>query len=292
MRHARVSPIRPADGPAHQFNALETFFRARVEHLSQRQFRKNRAHHSKSDHRLRPMILAIGADAFLGLQLRLRNPVLMAVRAFHPVDVVLAVRRPEGGVHLLHVQPAIRHLGMAGCAGRSGLLAVLRMAGQATDAFVHADPVSGRRRWPPAWWQPGRGTGSTAPGAGPGSSSRCESPSSIAGKGRSATGMYCCVRRSKNASDGRAISCDGPGTRPSRRPSSAGGPSRCISVAGQAGHGRACGQIRLHQAPRPVRFDRRHQIADAALEVHAVAAQAIVHQHVCVLCFLSRKMRA
>ena len=60
----------------------------------------------------------------------------MAVGALHPVDIVLALSRRERGVHLLHIQPAVRHLGMASSAGRLGGLPVLRVAGHATDAFV------------------------------------------------------------------------------------------------------------------------------------------------------------
>jgi hypothetical protein len=62
----------------------------------------------------------------------------MAVRALHPVDIVLALGGGEGGVHLLHVQPAVRHLGMAGGAGRLSGLPVLRVAGHATNTFVDA----------------------------------------------------------------------------------------------------------------------------------------------------------
>ena len=55
------------------------------------------------------------------------------------MNVVLAHGGLEGGIHLLHVQTTVRHLGVAGRARGPGLLAVLRVAGQATNAFVHAD---------------------------------------------------------------------------------------------------------------------------------------------------------
>src|ERR1035437_5457882 len=75
----------------------------------------------------------------LDLLFLLRNPFCVTVRATDPVNIVFAVRRGECGVHLHHVQAAVRHLRVAGGARGPGLLPVLRVAGQATDALVHAD---------------------------------------------------------------------------------------------------------------------------------------------------------
>ena len=49
-------------------------------------------------------------------------------------------------------------------------------------------------------------------------------------------------------------------------------------VAGLAGHGRLIGEFGADQMPRPLRVLRLDQIAHRAVEVHAVAAQAIVHE--------------
>ncbi len=68
-----------------------------------------------------------------------RDALGMAVRALDPVYVVLALRRAECGIHLFHIQSAIRHFRMTLRTGGPGLLAMLQMAGQTTDAFVHAD---------------------------------------------------------------------------------------------------------------------------------------------------------
>src|SRR5689334_80094 len=60
----------------------------------------------------------------------------MAACASHPVDVVPAVRRPEGRVHLLDIQPAVGHLRMTGRTRRSCLLSVLGMTREAADSLV------------------------------------------------------------------------------------------------------------------------------------------------------------
>lgn len=67
----------------------------------------------------------------------------VTVGALHPVDIVLTAGGAEGSIHLFDVEPAVRHLRMAVCAGGARLLTVLGVARQATDAFVyaHASPV-------------------------------------------------------------------------------------------------------------------------------------------------------
>ena len=49
-------------------------------------------------------------------------------------------------------------------------------------------------------------------------------------------------------------------------------------VAGKTGHGGLIIQSGVGQLPRSLLVDRRYKIANAALEVHGVAAQTIVHQ--------------
>ncbi len=52
----------------------------------------------------------------------------MAILAFDKVDVVRALRRGEGGVHLFNVDAAIREARMTGGAGRARALAVFLVA--------------------------------------------------------------------------------------------------------------------------------------------------------------------
>ena len=63
----------------------------------------------------------------------------MAVRALHPMNVVGALRVQECGIHLLHIDAAVREARMAVGAGLPGHLAVLLMAGKTAQAFVDAD---------------------------------------------------------------------------------------------------------------------------------------------------------
>lgn len=62
----------------------------------------------------------------------------MAIRAPYKMHVVLAVLVPEARVHLLDVEPTSLVLGMTVVAGSARPLPVLQMAGEATQAFVHA----------------------------------------------------------------------------------------------------------------------------------------------------------
>ena len=62
----------------------------------------------------------------------------MAIRALYPMDVVRAGCVRVGGVHLLHVEAAIGHLRMAGFARGARVLIVAGVAGEATQAFMHA----------------------------------------------------------------------------------------------------------------------------------------------------------
>ena len=55
------------------------------------------------------------------------------------MNVVFAGFVFEGGVHLFDIEFAVEMLGMAIVAGGAGLLAVLLMAGEATQTFVDAD---------------------------------------------------------------------------------------------------------------------------------------------------------
>ena len=60
-------------------------------------------------------------------------------------------------------------------------------------------------------------------------------------------------------------------------------------VAREARDGRLAFEVRGHEAPRTVGIERGHQVANAAFEVHAVAAQAIVHQGLLAIVLLVEK---
>ena len=63
---------------------------------------------------------------------------LMAIGALHPVDIVRAGFIGKGRIHLLDIDAAVGHFGMAILAAGSRVFVVAKMAGQATDAFMHA----------------------------------------------------------------------------------------------------------------------------------------------------------
>ena len=219
-----------------------------------------------------------------------RNTLGMAVRALHPMDIVLAAGRSERGVHLLHVQAAIRHLRMAGGAGGPRLLAVLCVAGQATDAFVHAEAGAVVARFHLHVGDRARGTDSRTPAAGPGSSSlRARLPA--CGHGQFGQLEYSAASggRKARAKDARFLRGSWDGARISAFCN--GAPSRCISWQVRHGIDGALSPDPPGSARHgPVRSTGVTSVADAAFEVHAVAAQAIVHQHVLsALCFLSKK---
>ena len=63
----------------------------------------------------------------------------VTVDAFYEVDVVVAVRVLEGGVHFLDVEAAIRKSRMTGTAGGASLHSVFPVARHATESFMYAD---------------------------------------------------------------------------------------------------------------------------------------------------------
>jgi hypothetical protein len=62
----------------------------------------------------------------------------MAVRTFDEMNIVAACRTYESRVHLLYVEPAMRHLRMTGFARSKRTLIVAGMTGEATQSFVNA----------------------------------------------------------------------------------------------------------------------------------------------------------
>ena len=63
----------------------------------------------------------------------------MAVGTLDEVDIVATGGIAESGVHVLDVQAAVGHLGVATGARGARLLRVALVAGQSAYAFMHAD---------------------------------------------------------------------------------------------------------------------------------------------------------
>ena len=92
-----------------------------------------------------------GGRGFAG-PLPLAHALGVAIEAFHEVNVVRTLGILEGGLHGLNVQAAVGHAWMALQAGSASGLAMLLVAGQATDTLMNADgralgrgPVGGAR---------------------------------------------------------------------------------------------------------------------------------------------------
>ena len=83
--------------------------------------------------------------------LHLRHAMLVAIRALHPMNVVLARLVGEGSVHLLHFNSAVRHRRVTGGARRPRTLVVPIVARHAAQAFMHTHrrPVVSRTRLRP-----------------------------------------------------------------------------------------------------------------------------------------------
>ena len=73
------------------------------------------------------------------LMLRRGALAVVAVAAADGMNVVLALRIAERGVHFFHVQAAVGKARVTGGAGAGGGLLVFLMTGQTTDAFVDAN---------------------------------------------------------------------------------------------------------------------------------------------------------
>ena len=78
---------------------------------------------------------ARGSSSFF----RRRNAFRVAILAFDEMNVVRAFCGTEGSVHGFHIEAAIRQLRMTIRARGTSLLAVLLVAGKATQPFVHTN---------------------------------------------------------------------------------------------------------------------------------------------------------
>ena len=201
----------------------------------------------------------------------------VAVRTFDEVNVVRAFRGTERSVHGFHVEAAIRQLRMTVRTSRTGLLAVLLMACEATQPFVHTDgcPVisgtnfkSGKRRMTLVAKRLARvRTDFDGPRRFAHLGQRkalhrdvLELPPIEERKRRPVYLLpWTCIHRLHGGPDqGRALTVH--------------------LVAGQARNCGAAGELRPPEAPGTSTVNGRHQLANSSLEVHAVAAQAVVHQ--------------
>ena len=78
----------------------------------------------------------------------------MAVSAFDRVNVMRTLEVFERGIHLFHIQPAIRELRMAGRARSPGPLPMLFVTRQATQSLVnaHRSAIIGRLHLSTCGW--------------------------------------------------------------------------------------------------------------------------------------------
>ena len=208
-----------------------------------------------------------------------------------------ALRVGIRGIHLLHVKAAVGHL-RDGRSCRTPAHSRCARCGRRCSSTLHArpsacdrrlshlrSPVIRRRRRAGCRAVAAHGTGSRSPGADPGSSSP-RAPSCSCGNGKRCRGKVHASRRSKKASESshsRARHRDARMRLRFRRAFA------MHPVARQARHRRLIGEVRAHQMPWPLRILRLHQIAHGAIEVHAVAAKAVVHQPALASCAPGRQ---
>lgn len=198
----------------------------------------------------------------------------MAIDALHRVDVMRAIRRPEGRIHGLNVQAAVGKLGMACGARRLGFLAVPLMAGKAADPLVDSD---------------GRAIISAT--------------ELCAGHGRVALIAERLARIGADLCSGLAVMYGGQGElfkgygiqfaavkQGQRRSAHRFLRTRSLSrarkqiaramnlVARNTRNGRFFHQSGIAQRPRPFRIRGCDQVANPAFEMHAMTTQAIIGQ--------------
>jgi len=201
----------------------------------------------------------------------------VAVDALHGVNVVRALRRLETGIHLLDIEAAIRELRMTvGARGARGL-SMLLVAGEAAEALMNTNRsavVAGADLRRGGWGMALITQRLPRIGA---DLDRARAIVHLR-HWKAADGnvvLLAAVEQSQRWAEEFLARCGFGLLRFN--------PLKQISVAmhlvaGQAWHCRLSGELSLKQLPRTVRIDRRNQIANAALEMHAVAAEAIFHQ--------------
>ena len=204
----------------------------------------------------------------------------VAIRALHPMDVMFALGREERGIHLLHIEPAVGHLRMAGGAGARVFWPCC--AWQARQLMPSCTPMPVRSSPVPTCMLCNGRVALVAerlPLVRAHASPAARHRTSRAAASRRAECTAACAGRTRPATAARS-----PATARAHCPS-----APVFSAAGlrDASGGRsgkawmaAFANSGMEHLPRPAAVDGRHQIAHAAFEMHAVAAQTIVHQQV------------
>lgn len=214
------------------------------------------------------------------------NAVLVAVGAADPVDVVGAFGAGEGGVHLLDVYPAVGHLRVAGFAGCCGVLAVAGMTGETTDALVNAygsAVVAGTE------------LRAVVIDRCDGISLRLARRVALVAEGLALVGADLYGARAVGelwkreqanrevhllaaVKDCERICCGRRGGRDARRGLGLRRSFAVHLVAGHAGHRGLVREVGARDVPRAGGVLRLHEIAHGSVKVHAMAAQAVVHE--------------
>ncbi len=210
----------------------------------------------------------------------------MAVRTANPMDVMAAFGIREGGIHFLDVDAAVGHLRMASLAGGRSAFIVSRMTGKAADALVDTDRravVAGADlRTPVICGSDGGGFGLARRMA-------------LVAEGLALVGTQFHGARSvgqlrerkqtdgemhllASIEDGERICRGRTRRRDARRRLGFHVAFAVHLVAGHAGHGGLVGEAGTRNVPGTSAILRLHQVADRSIEMHAVAAKAIVHQ--------------
>ena len=200
----------------------------------------------------------------------------MAINALHKVNVVGALRGLECGIHLLDVEAAIGEPGMAVVTRGARLLSVVFVAGKATESFVNSDGRAVVPRSDLLGCQ--RSVALVAESLALVRADLHQPlPFVHLGQRQLIRGHVLEFTPVKQPHRRRVDFLIDGGDRLHRGPRQRQAMTVHL-VAGQAEDGRAVGQVGLSKPPWACGIDGSHQVADAAVVVHPVAAEAVVHQ--------------
>ena len=194
------------------------------------------------------------------------------------MDIVPAVLVFESSVHLLDSDAAGCVLKVAGVARRASLLAMLQMAGEAAEALVYAgrSAVVSRIHLP----RSKRGVALIAECLSLVGADLHRTRSFEHGRqrqvGKSDMVEFASIKKCQRRSSNFLLPAWG---RHARIRLCERNPFAVNLMTREAGDSRLLGQFRLRHAPRTLRVDRGDEGTNTTVEVHAVAAEAIVDQH-------------
>lgn len=211
----------------------------------------------------------------------LGNSLGVAVEALHKVNVVGALGGLESGVHCLHIEAAIGEARVAGGAGGARAHGVIFVAGKATEAFVNArgSAVVARMQHPRGI-RPVTLVAERLPRVVADFNFAVALAHRRQGQVGKGDGLHLSAIEQRDGRQAQFLRGAGRGL--FRRP----GHGIAVMVnhmAVQADNHRPIGKLRVAQLPRPLRVDGRHQIANAAVVVRAVAAEAVIYQETLVI---------